>query len=295
MGRILATPYTTGDLMTWIDPSGNPFDFNGDAYLFLDGRKGFKGLPPFVTTESQTPLQDGTVDRFTLAGPRMLEVMLLIKGNNPTDFEQVRRLIQSEFNPKAGKGKWRATTPDGIMREVNCKYFDGLSGDESWGAASPVHMQALAIFKAFDPYFYDVNATVFTATNTAGAPFFPILPIHLSGSSVLGAFSIFNGGDAEAFPVFTITGPGTSPVLTNTTTGKSITSSIALTGGQVLTIDTQAKTAVREDGSNQFSTLSFTSAFWTLAQGQNAITLTMGGTTTASKIVISYKQRWLSL
>lgn len=295
MGRILATPYTTGDLMTWVDPSGGLTDFNGDAYLFLDGRKGFKSPPPFVTTESQTPLQDGTVDRFTLAAARMLDVPILVKGSNATDFEQVRRVLHNLWNPKSGKGKWRCTTPDGSQREINCKYDSGFDGDEAWGVASPVHMQAVPAFRAFDPYFYDVNATSFTATNAAGTPFFPITPVHLSSSSVLGAFSIFNGGDVEAFPVFTITGPGSSPVLTNTTTGKVISSSIALAGGQVLTIDTQAKTVKREDGSNQFSTLSFTSAFWTLAQGQNAITLSMGGTTAASQIVVSYKQRWLSL
>lgn len=297
MARILATPYTTGELMSWFDPSGNEYPLNGDAYMFLDhpGRRGFKGLPPFVTSTLETPLVDGDVPRFTLAKPRPLEVHLLVKGSNPTDYEAVRTALQNAMNPKLGDGKFRASRTDGVMRDILCRYESGFEGDESWGAASSVHQEYLLRFRAHDPFWYDTAAQVFTFTANAATNFFPITPLKLSSSSIGSGFSVFNNGDVEAYPVFVITGPGTNPTLTNTTTGKSIAATIALTAGQSLTIDTQAKTVKREDGSNQFSTLSFASVLWTLAVGNNALTLAMSGTGAGSQIQVQYKQRWNSL
>ena len=297
MGRILAIPYTTGELMSWFDPTGIEYPMNGDAYLFLDnpGRTGFKSLPPMMTTVLQIPLTDGDTPRFTLASPRPLSVHLLIKGGSPADFEQVRATLQNGMNPKSGTGYFRCTRQDGIKRDINCKYADGFHGEETWGVMSSVHQELLLGFIAHDPYFYDTLATVLTFVTTAATNFFPITPLRLSSPSIGSGFSIFNSGDVEAFPVFSITGPGTNPVLTNTTTGKAITATITLSAGQVLTIDTNAKTVVREDGSNQFGTLSLSSVLWSLAVGQNALTLAMSGTGVGSQISVSYKQRWNSL
>lgn len=297
MGRILATPYTSGELMSWFDPTGVEYPMNGDAYLFLDnpGRTGFKSLPPMVTTVLQVPLTDGDTPRFTLASPRPLSVHTLIKGSNQTDFEAVRSLLQNGMNPKLGTGYFRCTRQDGTRRDINCKYLDGFAGDETWGVSSSVHTELLLGFIAHDPYFYDTLATNLTFIATAATNFFPISPLRLSSTSIGAGFSIFNSGDVEAFPVFSIQGPGTNPLLTNTTTGKVLSATITLGAGQVLTIDTGAKTVLREDGSNQFSTLSLSSVLWSLAVGQNALTLALGSAGAGSQISVSYKQRWNSL
>ena len=297
-GRILAQPYTTGELMSWFDVNNTEWPMNGDAYLFLDnpGRKGFKGLPPYVASTLAVPLTDGDVVRFILAQPRPLEVHLLIKGSNPTDYETVRTNLQNAMNPKLGDGHFRCQRQDGtVQRDINCRYESGFQGEESWGVSSSVHEELLLAFKAHDPYFYDTLATTLTFTASAPTNFFSITPVLLTGGTIGSGFTLPNNGDVECFPIWTITGPGTNPVLTNTTTNKAITTTITLTAGQVLTIDTQKKTVTREDGSNQFSTLSFASVLWTLATGSNACTLTMGGTTAASKIAVAYKQRWNSL
>ena len=297
-GRILATPYTTGELMSWFDASGTEWPLNGDAYLFLDnpGRKGFKGLPPFVSSVLNVPLTSGDNVRFVLAQARPLEVHLLIKGSNATDYEMVRTNLQNAMNPILGDGHFRCQRQDGTtQRDIFCRYESGFQGEETWGVSSSVHEELLLAFKAHDPYFYDTIAIARTFTAGAVTNLFPITPLLLTGSTITGGFSVFNSGDVEAFPIFAISGPGTNPVLTNVTTGKAITTTITLTAGQILTIDTLAKTVKREDGSNQFSTLSFSSVLWTLVQGQNALTLAMGGAGAGSQINVSYKQRWNSL
>jgi hypothetical protein len=297
-GRILSTPYTTGELMSWFDVNNIEYPLNGDAYLFLDnpGRTGFKGLPPYAASTLNVPLTDGDTVRFVLAQARPLAVHLLIKGATAADYEAVRTTLQNAMNPKLGDGYFRCQRQDGApLRDIFCRYTDGFAGEESWGVSSSVHEELLLGFLAHDPYFYDTTATTLSFISSAPVNFFPIMPLQLTGGVIGSGFTVFNAGDVEAYPVWTITGPGTNPVLTNTTTGKVITPTITLTAGQALTIDTREKTVTREDGSNQFSTLSFASALWTLATGNNAITLAMTGTTAASRISVSYKQRWNSL
>src|SRR5258708_7818720 len=230
-GRILSQPYTTGELMSWFDPTGNEFALNGDAYLFLDnpGRRGFKGLPPYTTSVLRVPLTDGDVPRFSLADPRPLDVHLLIKGSNPTDYESVRIALQNAMNPKLGDGFFRCQRQDGMtQRDIFCRYASGFSGEESWGIASSVHQEYLLAFLAHDPYFYDKVATTLTFTSGAPTNFFPIMPVLLTGGTIGSGFTLANNGDTDAYPVWVITGPGTTPVLTNVTTGKAITTSITL-------------------------------------------------------------------
>jgi phage-related protein len=125
----------------------------------------------------------------------------------------------------------------------------------------------------------------------------PFLGPHISSSGIASSFSVFNSGDVEAWPIWTITGPGNTITLTNTTTGKALVLSITLTGGQVLTIDTRPghKTVTREDGSNQFATVSSTSSLWELVTGNNAVTLAISETTTASGLQLQYKQRYFGV
>lgn len=62
--------------------------------------------------------------------------------------------------------------------------------------------------------------------------------------------SVTNAGNAPAYPVFTITGPGTDFNVINSTTGEEFTLSTTLTGSQSVVIDTWLKTVTRSDGSS---------------------------------------------
>jgi len=104
-------------------------------------------------------------------------------------------------------------------------------------------------------------------------------------------------GDVECWPKWIITGPGTNPILTNVTTGEILTLTITLTGGQILTIDTNPSSLsiTREDASVHWDAVSSSSTLWSLAAGHNDITLVMSGTTSASQLQLLYRQRWESL
>lgn len=285
--------------ISWIDAGGTEWPLNGETfYRAVNGLKHFTGMPPFNLTESQTPLADGAVLRYVLAGVREVDVPLYVIASAYDELYTAARSLEGALNPKNGPGILRSTAPDMTMRDLNCTYAGGFEHDWSEGQAYITFIASVLVFRAHDPYLYDTNATqVGPFTASAGVPFFPILPIHLSSSSVLSGFSIDNDGDVEAYPVWTIHGAGSAITLTNNTTGKSL----ALTGNggltlgtsDSLTIDTQARTVLLNGSTSEYSRLSFASSLWKLAQGFNSISISMTGTDANSSVQMQYKRRWL--
>lgn len=283
--------------LSWIDASGAEWPLNGETYYLASiGDTGITGMPPFVMTESKTPLTDGAVLRFTLADVRPVDVPLLTQAASYSELFTAFRALSVALNPKAGPGILRSTAPDNTMRDLNCTYASGYEHD--WSAGFADHMPAVLVFRAHDPYLYDTVATIVGPFFASAAPnFFPITPIRLGSSSVLSGFSVENDGDVEAYPVWTIHGAGSAITLTNNTTGKSL----ALTGNggltlgtnDTLTIDTKARTVLLNGATSEYSKLSFASSLWTLAQGFNSISVSMTGTDTHSFIQCQYKRRWL--
>lgn len=82
------------------------------------------------------------------------------------------------------------------------------------------------------------------------APVAAPLAMAFGSGSPSDPLSVTNAGNAPAFPVFTITGPGTDFTVTNATTGETFTIATTLTASQSIVIDTWLKTVTRNDGSS---------------------------------------------
>ena len=153
---------------------------------------------------------------------------------------------------------------------------------------------------ASDVLYID-EAALCTATTTivTSIPtFFPIFPIRLTTSQIAVDATVSNTGDVEAWPVFTIQGPGSQITLQNLTTGKFTTfNTLQLTTGQIVVIDTRpgAKTVTLNYSNDMFSDLSDFSALWPLAVGNNAVRLTMSGAVNgASQLTMNFRKKYLS-
>lgn len=285
-------------LFSWIDASNTEWPLNDETYyLATAGATGLTGMPPFVLTESQPPLTDGAVLRFTLADVRVVDIPLLVSASSYGELFSACRALEVALNPKSGPGTLRVTSPDGTMRDLVCTYAGGFEHDWSVDNAASDHMLSVLAFRAHDPYLYDTDATVLQFAASSAPAFFPITPIHLGSSSVLSGFSVDNDGDVEAYPTWIIHGPGSAITFTNNTTGKSL----ALTGNggltllstDTLTIDTKARTVLLNGSTSEYSRLSFASSLWTLATGFNSISVSMTGTDANSYVQLQYKRRWL--
>lgn len=288
-----------GDTMTWIAPDGTSTLLTENASTFVEwGRKGF-GMPPFRHLEDHLPLAHESRVRAVWADPRVVDIPLLLKGADQITLRtQLRRLCSTVAPPK-GTGTLRIRTADGSERDLACRYAGGLEVDESEGQSGPGWLRAVLTFRAADPFWYDRLWTTLVFSNLAPINFFPILPLHLAPSSVLGLVDVTNDGDAEAWPVWTLTGALATLVATNAVTGAqlALTLNPPLITGETLTIDTRpgAKTVTRQNGANLFGSLWPTSELWSLQPGLNTINLQTTGADSTTSVRLQYRRRfWAS-
>lgn len=87
---------------------------------------------------------------------------------------------------------------------------------------------------------------------------------------------VSNDGDIESFPTFEVTPSATvtNPTITNSTTGKSLAMTAqSIAAGQTLIVDMFNQT-ITKDGVNAIGSITTESEFWSLATGNNTISIT---------------------
>lgn len=105
--------------------------------------------------------------------------------------------------------------------------------------------------------------------------------------------TVTNAGNANAYPIFVITGPGTTFTISNSTTGHSMVISATLLAGQTIIIDTWNKT-VTQGGSNILST--FSGSWIYMQPGANTITLSVStGSNSNTQLQTVFKDTYLGL
>jgi hypothetical protein len=267
------------EILTWIDPAAVSTALDGSgAYLGIIGRKGLIGVPEqFV--EQDIPLSPGSRLRQVKTQNTEVLVPVLVKGASESALITNIRTLRSAMNPTRGEGDLLYQAQDGTIRNLNCRLLQGFEGDESDGNRGPGYIVLPLVFHAFDPYWYDQNNTVATY-NTFTAK------------------TVVNNGDVEMWPQWSIHGPTTNLTITNTTTGKSMVFTLTLSGTDVLTIDTSVgvKTVLLNGVTNEYSAMSATSALFSFpALTTSTLNFTLAGTTGATQIVLTYKQRWIGV
>lgn len=124
-------------------------------------------------------------------------------------------------------------------------------------------------------------------------PFFPVL---LSDSTVQGAYVLSIQGDAEAWPVWEVTGPGEDLLIQNDDTGEKIF--IRGQFGETVTITTRPQeqdvvSASAMDGS-LWERVSDDSVFFPLQPGINRIRMSMVNGKPESTVTLRYVEQWMA-
>jgi hypothetical protein len=278
--------------ISWIDAEGTEFALNKSNDIFLlNGLKGFT-MPPVSFSEDEVPLIAGTRLKSIKFAAREMDVPFKIMcRDNISLINRVRQML-GIFNPLNADGKIRVTAIDGGVREINCRYIDGLNFDE--GNGGDTWQVAIGVFRAFDPYWSDVTPVTQNFSTGSQVTFFPF-PFRLSPSSILADFTVNNTGDVETLPVWTINGPCNSISITNSTTNEKIFLDIALNLTESIIIDTtkDKKTITKSDGTNVFGLLSDDSSLFPLQKGQNSIQVELANSSTDSSVTLSYRNKYL--
>lgn len=104
------------------------------------------------------------------------------------------------------------------------------------------------------------------------------------GGAASGNASVVNNGTTYYWPVINIAGPCINPFIQNVTTGQTFSTNITLAGGDVLTIDMDAKTMVLNGTASRMNAYVPGSTWWYLIPGTNSIlyNATSGNSSTAT-------------
>lgn len=117
--------------------------------------------------------------------------------------------------------------------------------------------------------------------------------LRVSPSQAMGKITLENLGDAEAYPVWNVRGPGNkfeaiSPI------GETLRWNGTLPAGVTLTVDTQSGTVIDSLGVNRYSELDAAPVMWAIQPGMHEATASLDNTTTASRIAVSWRaRRWM--
>jgi phage-related protein len=282
----------SAEVTQWIDPTGivTTLDVDWDA----SGRF----MPDIQHEEDGIPGQPGARHRASRHKTHDFTLKITVAAADEPSLRTALRQLVRSMDPARGEGIVRVQSPIGDVREIACYYTSGLGMDENPGNSGPNMQQAKVTFRAYDPYWRNVSDTSQSFTIGAVPSFFPFFPLRLTASQIAVDTTVANAGDVEAWPVWTIKGPGSGIVLRNLTTGQNlIFSTTALGTGESITIDTRPgqKTVLKNTGANLFPDLDITSAVWSLASGSNAVRLEMASAVAGkSALQLNYRPRYLA-
>ncbi|MFC9085363.1 phage tail family protein [Nocardiopsis dassonvillei] len=290
----------------WISPDGREIPLtDGAGYTSITGRSGFGRVSPELVADATASGATRLADYRD--SPRLMRIPLVIDGADPDAYLRAHReLVASTRHRRPGQvamGAIRVELPDGSWRQIPAVYHAGLDPHEDvlddlmWARQEHQDVE----FYAPEPHFLGPPVSLAWRLAEAPRPFYPIYPLRLSSSQVGGSARIFSPGDADSYPVWEITGPGT-PIMTSATTGQSWAFSEEVPEGTTVTVDCRPPsvapetglTAVDQDGVDWWWAFTGWPELWEIPPGEMVLSAQMTGATTASRIRLSFEPRYLS-
>jgi hypothetical protein len=277
--------------LTWVDAAG--------VSTVLDGSTGFTALwavgldAPAVELNLAPYLSaDGSVLVNRRHPHRRIALPMLINTGAAasTAVGQAAAFFQ-------GPGTLRYTG-ENTRELIDVIYEVGMEGDWSEELAPLETWRKLVVgLVALDPWWRGAEAT---SSLTFGVTVIPFSDAGTAFSAAIGfdgsdANPVTVAGDGPAFPVTTITGPFTT-LSVGVVSGQVFALAAPLASGSTITIDTNPGSRGPRLNTNavDWSLLTPESRLWELPVGVSVLNAAATGSTGASLIEVSYRERWLT-
>jgi hypothetical protein len=150
-------------------------------------------------------------------------------------------------------------------------------------------------FAAPDPLRYAVTPSTGNcglATTSGGLAFPLTFPLDFGPGAGGGTLLLLNAGNTTTWPVWTITGPVTNPVILNTATGERLALSLTIDAGQQLTLDTDARTVILQGVASRRGSLAATSTWFPLKKGATAVAFQAASYDPAVSLAVAWRSAW---
>lgn len=275
----------------------NGFDTDHGLTIRYLGDQGF-GLAPLHRITTRGPLQHGDSDIDFRLDPRIVQLPLIVENTSRvapiyTHYD-IRRILLDIFRPQetgilqVGINYTISSVLYTALYKMNVRVLGGLEFNVD---PKEYHIRTVVQLRADDPTWYndtDPLGVVFTTT---------YVNANINGSQV---FAI--GGNWFSFPIIRLIGPITNPVITNTTTGRSISVTGTIAAGTSYYYDLRygfktVYTGPNQTGTNVIANVSATSdlATWSFVPGNNTLSITGTGTTGATNAVFTHPYRFTGI
>ena len=289
---------------TWYAPDGTVWPLTSPDTGIITQSEGVSGLGAASITITADPRpRGGTRVRHVQAGERVITWALYVYADTHSEFIALWRRTMSAFTStsRLGPGTLEIARPDGTTRQVHPYYQDGFdpSGKQGYGITSDYCVITLL---CEDPYWRDAAPTRVHRAAGTGVDFLDPYP-SVSSSQVLGQTTLINPGDVDAWPSWTITGPGAAFTATLTDTGEAFTvdpnaTAVAhgnLDVGEYVIVDTDPPRVRFMDGSNWTGALDWPGAvLWPVPPGQADATFTLDAAAAGAMVDLSFYPRYES-
>lgn len=265
----------------------------GRGVQALSGANGL-GLPP-VAAQWLEGAGDGSIYRGRRILSRTIDLPLLIQGRNRED---LKSLLSRFARLVSGPCTLRLFEDDGSSWTTQVIRTGG--GDYTYGVDSIGENDFFTVvtFRAGDPYFTSAEtytSSVATPVTTGGLlGVGGLTTLSVAASSANGTIDLENIGDADAYPVWKVYGPG-SDFKAVSPKGETLRWQGTLNTGEVLAINTKTGTVRDQNGTNRYSLLATAPRFWTIPPGISSAEASLQGTTPGvSKVVCTWQaRRWM--
>ncbi len=283
-------------IATWTDPDGVVWELtnsapDGPGWFTVPGPSGWDATTYEIVTDPVP--RGGETVRFVRSKPARIVWPLYVYGDSHISYVQRKRAIKKAFTSTLHKrtpGLLTVTRSDdpGNPRQISCYYESGLEGES--GDGWMYSKDAITLF-APDGYWQDTNVSTVTYSYIPGVDYFNPFP-QVSDSLNLGTSAINNGGDVDAWPTWTITGPMSAITATNTTTGYEFSLTAPLNAGEQITITTAQPTVRGPAGQNLVGNLNWPEAYlWWLTPGDNMLIINVSGAAAGTTVELSFQAR----
>jgi hypothetical protein len=272
----------------------------GDVITLTDRANGYRvrrgvrglGMPP-TDVQRRTGAGDGSRWQRTRRQERTIDLPVQVEAPDTETFAvRVQRLIDA-LDDRYGPPNLTVIRPDGTGRTITVRYAGGAEWQDALGSGGPLVQLMPLTFVATDPFFRDATPVTYGLATPSGVPFIPFgAPLTTSASRVLGELDLFNPGDADAYGVWMLTGPGGPFTIKSLTDDVSFTFAATLQDGEAVAVDTDSKTVVDATGANRYADLGPAPRLWAIPPGRSKAQVSAENSNGASAVDLAFRPRW---
>ncbi|MEU5403710.1 phage tail family protein [Streptomyces sp. NPDC005963] len=261
----------------------------GTGFQATSGATGF-GLPA-VAVQWLEGAGDGALYRRTRILARDIDLPLEIFAR---DRRHLQTLLSRLALALAGECSLILQDDTGAQWSTTVRRVGG--GEAAYGVDTTGEREwrSVITLRAGDPYWTSSQSQSRTIGSAGTAGFLSnLVRLKVTSSQAIGQITLTNDGDADAYPVWEVHGPGADFEAVSPA-GERLKWVGNLAAGETLTLDTRRGTVVDQSGANRYSQLAPAPRFWTVRPGTSVAVASLNGVDTSSKIVCSWRPRkWM--